>query len=273
MCSARRPSSPTATVPPVRLATVAHLAPPLAALHLPLLAVVLPEPVHHPVLVESHRPPVVAAQPVAASPVLPDHPVVLDATANLADPEPLVFPELPDVRQPSARPPSHLADHAHRARRDHPAHQEAQERAELKDQLADQAVKEPPVSRDLRDHQDSPESWARPDHQENLATPPRLRPWCQERQASPESPAHQDPLDLQAHPAHLESPAALDRRDPMVLKAHPERTASLEVKARKVRWAAPVRRASAPSTAPPTAVFSSRTALEDSEFNLKLLAA
>jgi len=206
----------------------------------------------------------------------PDHQAHLDApddTESPAVPVPQECQALQDVLQPSARPPSHHADHAHKARPDLLVHREALEREELRDHLAGRVVREHLASKDPRDHQDSPESLAQLDPQERMETRPHLRLWCPERLAHRANPAHQDQLDHQAHLEPPESPATLDPRDPLDLRDRPERTASLALRDHRDRLAPPERRVSARSTAPSTAESSSRTGHEDSQFNLKLHAA
>jgi len=191
----------------------------------------------------------------------------LASPVRTASPVLLVFLATPESHQlPLAnQSPHRRASLAHKDLPAHPAHQDL---LATQDHQAMLASPEPmhhpanPARRDPPDHQE------RPDHQDQPATPDPQQSASQPPQESPEKP---EMLDHPAQPAHLESPERTDSpaqpapRDHPVPMDHQAPMDSPDPPAHLVLPDHRARRVSAPSTAPSTAVSSSRTEQDDKE--------
>jgi len=114
---------------------------------------------------------------------------------------------------------------------------------------------------DRADPQDHPESQVQLDPTENQESQPNRSLWCPESQESPETkdqtdpPDHQDPQDKTAHQDQPDRRESQVQTEPQAKMDRPDRQDHQEVLAPKER------RVFARSTAPWTAVSSSKTAL------------
>jgi hypothetical protein len=140
---------------------------------------------------------------------------------------------------------------------------------DLQETEADQAAQADPATQatpETQDHQDPTEN------QEALETMVHLESPADQPQAhqtSPEIQDHPESQDSQVFPETQDHPAEMAHLAAQVCEAHQalleamERTVSPDPKARPVQPVSPERGESARSTAPSTAVFSSRMAHEE----------
>lgn len=156
---------------------------------------------------------------------------------------------------------SQLVRHASRARKDHPDLQDQLERQEMPDPTDTQATQEAHRNQVHQDHPDRPVNQEAPDNLED--------PDSQERQRSLSRPTqdplgHQEMLDHRADPdsqedlVSQEGQAHRDQRDRQAHQDHQETTDSPVSQVSLDSPEAPERRVSARSTAPSTAVSSSK---------------
>lgn len=152
--------------------------------------------------------------------------------------------------------------HANLAHKDHPDPKDLQDPRATQDQMELQASPDPmdhPENRDPRDQRDHPESadlLDPTDHQEKMLQMSHL---FQEHQESQVTKAHRDHPDHQADRARMEQSVLRDPREKGAQTASPDPMDSQEHQDLRDLPAGLESAVSAPSTAPSTVEFSSRT--------------
>lgn len=211
-----------------------------------------------------------ASATTAAVKAKPDRPEPPASLADLADLALLVYPaNLALLRHsPANLPPRHHAKHAPPGPPGHPVQLDRPATLDRLESLAATAATPPPAHLDPRDQLETP---AAPAATEPLAHPEiqlarsHRSPVLLVPPVLPAAPALQAPL------ARTVLPAIPAQRDRKAAPAAPDLLVGTDSQARKVhpaRRALRARRASAPSTAPSTAAFSSKTAPSDDRQSL-----